>query len=78
MKKELFENHLGKVEKIVNELEEGNLNIEESLSRYEEGIKELKKCYEILDNMEKRIEILLKDEKGNIQAKPFKKSSENA
>lgn len=77
MKKELFEDYLTQLEKIVAELEEGNLSLEESLNRYETGIKALKKCYEILDNMEKKIEMLVKDEKGVLQAKPFKKLSDN-
>lgn len=77
MKKELFEDYLTQLEKIVAELEAGNLSLEESLNRYETGIKALKKCYETLDNMEKKIEMLVKDEKGIIQTKPFKKLSDN-
>lgn len=77
MKKELFEDYLNQVEKTISELEEGNLSLEESLSRYEAGIKALKKCYEILGGMEKKIEILLKDEKGNLQSKPFRKHQSN-
>lgn len=72
-----FEDYLQQVEKIVSELEEGNLDLEESLNRYEEGIKALKKCYEILNSIEKRIEVLIKDEKGNFQCKPFKQSANN-
>lgn len=56
-----FEDYLHKVEKIVSELEEGNLPLEESLSKYEEGIKSLKVCYEILKAMEKRVEIVGKE-----------------
>lgn len=73
-----FEHYLTQLEKIVAELEEGNLKLEESLNRYEQGIKALKKCYEIVGNMEKKIEIIVKDEKGIIQTKPFKKSSDYA
>ncbi|MBI4833298.1 MAG: exodeoxyribonuclease VII small subunit [Planctomycetes bacterium] len=72
-----FEEYLLQAEKIVAGLEEGNLDLEESLCHYEEGIKALKKCYEILNGIEKRIEILIKDEKGNFQCKPFKKSNDN-
>jgi exodeoxyribonuclease VII small subunit len=77
MKKEQFEDYLTQLEKIVAELEEGNLSLEESLNRYETGIKALKKCYEVLDNMEKKIEMLVKDEKGFLQPKPFKKLLDN-
>jgi len=77
MKKEQFEDYLTQLEKIVAELEEGNLSLEESLNRYETGIKALKKCYELLDNMEKKIEMFVKDEKGILQTKPFKKLSDD-
>lgn len=72
MKKERFEDYLNKVEKIVSELEEGNLPLEESLARYEEGVKTLKKCYEIIKAMEKRVEILVKDPSGQMQPRPYK------
>ncbi|MEK7450048.1 MAG: exodeoxyribonuclease VII small subunit, partial [Planctomycetota bacterium] len=67
-----FEDHLARVEKIMEELESGNLDLEESIGKYETGISSLKKCYEILGQMEKRIEILIKDENGNFVTKPFK------
>jgi exodeoxyribonuclease VII small subunit len=55
-----FEEHLARLEKIVEELEGGDLTLDDSLARYEEGVKALKKCYEILRDAEKRVEILLK------------------
>lgn len=73
MKKERFEDYFSEVEKIVAELEEGNLDLDKSLEKYEEGIKALKKCYEILSAMEKKIEVLTKDEQGNLVTKPMKK-----
>jgi len=72
MKKERFEDYLAQVENIVSELEEGNVDLEKSLEKYEAGIKALKKCYEILSAMEKKIEVLTRDEKGNLITKPFK------
>ena len=75
MKKERFEDYLAEVENIVAELEEGNVDLEKSLEKYETGIKALKKCYEILSAMEKKIEVLTRDEKGNLITKPFKKTS---
>lgn len=74
MKKERFEDYLKKVEDIISDMEEGNLDLEESLEKYEKGIKALKKCYEILNSMEKKIELITKAEKGKIKTKPFKKS----
>ncbi|MEW6027097.1 MAG: exodeoxyribonuclease VII small subunit [Planctomycetota bacterium] len=75
MKKERFEDYLAEVEKVVAELEEGEVDLEKSLEKYEAGIKALKKCYEILSGMEKRIEVLTKDADGNLAAKPLKKNS---
>lgn len=75
MKKERFEDYLAEVENIVAELEEGNVDLEKSLEKYETGIKALKKCYEILSAMEKKIEVLTRDEKGNLITKPLKKTS---
>jgi exodeoxyribonuclease VII small subunit len=72
-----FEDYLGELETIVNNLEEGNLDLETSLKKYEEGVKALKQCYEILDSMEKRIEILTKDADGKLQSKPFKTKKNN-
>lgn len=67
-----FEDYLQELEGIVSDLEEGNLGLETSLKKYETGVKALKKCYEILDGMEKRIELLTKDKEGNFRTRPFK------
>jgi len=73
LRSERFEDYLSRVEKIVADLEEGNLPLEDSLAKYEAGVKALRQCYEILQGMEKRIEILVKDQKGQRRAQPFKK-----
>lgn len=75
MKKERFEDYLAEVEQVVAELEEGEVDLEKSLEKYETGIKALKKCYEILSGMEKKIELLTKDAEGNLTTKPTKKNS---
>jgi len=66
-----FEEHLARLEKIVEELEGGSLTLDDSLARYEEGVKALKKCYEILREAEKRVEVLLKSEDGALKTAPF-------
>ncbi len=71
-----FEEHLARLEKIVEELEGGDLTLDESLARYEEGVKALKKCYEILRDAEKRVEILLKSDDGTLKTEPFKAEEE--
>lgn len=62
MKEELnFEDAMKALEKIANELENGELSLEQSVERFEEGIKISKKCNEILEKAEKKISILIKD-----------------
>jgi exodeoxyribonuclease VII small subunit len=71
-----FEEHLARLEKIVEELEGGDLTLDDSLARYEEGVKALKKCYEILRDAEKRVEILLKSDEGELKTAPFEPEEE--
>ena len=71
MPKERFEDALNKLEKIVSQLEEGDISLEESLKLFEEGIRLSRICNQKLDEVEKRVEILIKGEDGTIKAKPF-------
>ena len=57
-----FEETIKNLEQIANELEKGDLDLEASVSKFEEGMELSKKCNELLENAEKRISILLKDE----------------
>jgi exodeoxyribonuclease VII small subunit len=60
-KKETFEDHLRQVEETVKALESGKLGLEESIDKYEAGIKAIKECYKILETAEKKIHTLAKD-----------------
>ena len=60
-KKGSFEETIKELEKIATELENGDLSLEDSVSKFEEGMKLLKQCNDLLENAEKRITILLKD-----------------
>ena len=60
-KKGSFEETIKELEKIATELENGDLSLEDSVSKYEEGMKLSKQCNDLLENAEKRITILLKD-----------------
>lgn len=62
MAKTSFESNIENLEKIITELEEGNLNLDESISKFEEGIKMSKQCNKILEEAEKKITILLEKE----------------
>ncbi len=64
-KNQTFESSLGELEKIVRKLEDGDLSLEESLKLFEDGVRLSRECQERLSQAERRIEILLKDEKGN-------------
>jgi exodeoxyribonuclease VII small subunit len=63
--KNTFEASLTALEKIVRRLEQGDLSLEESLKLFEDGVKLSRECQERLNQAERRIEILLKDENGN-------------
>ena len=56
-----FEEAMKDLEKIANELEKGDLNLDQSVLKFEEGMKLSKICSEILENAEKRISILIKN-----------------
>ncbi len=58
-KKISFEETMNKLEQIATELEKGDLNLEESVTKFEEGMKLSKECSDLLESAEKRITILL-------------------
>lgn len=55
-----FEENIEQLEKVVQELESGNLNLEDSIKKFEEGINLSKKCNDILEEAEKKITVLVK------------------
>jgi exodeoxyribonuclease VII small subunit len=61
-KKESYEEMLTKLQDILNNLETDELNLEESMKSYEEGVKLINKIYKILDSYEAKISII-KDDK---------------
>jgi exodeoxyribonuclease VII small subunit len=73
-----FEDGLKRLEKIVDELEAGNIPLEEALERYEEGIKLSKICAKKLEEAKSRIEILLKSKDGSVELKPFDEKDADA
>jgi exodeoxyribonuclease VII small subunit len=71
-----FEEALNKLERIVQELEGGNLSLDKAIKIYQQGLTISKQCLELLDKAEKKIEVCSKDKDGNIKIKPFKENSE--
>ena len=69
-----FEDALKKLEKIVEDLEGGNLSLDDALGKYEEGIKLSKLCVKRLELAKKKVEILMKSEDGSVELKPFDES----
>ena len=71
-----FADALCELEKIVQDLEDGETGLEQSLVRYEQGVGLLKRCYSQLREVEQRImELTGKDEAGNPVLRPFEHAS---
>jgi exodeoxyribonuclease VII small subunit len=66
-----FEDCLTRLEQIVTALEAGNLPLEQSLKVFEEGVTLARRCSRYLDEAERRIEMLAKDDTGAVTTRPF-------
>jgi len=67
-----FEQAIAALEKIVHELEEGQLGLDQAVGRYEAGVKLLKQCHGLLAQAERRIELLTGvDAQGQPVVEPF-------
>jgi exodeoxyribonuclease VII small subunit len=71
-----FEESLKKLEDIVNQLEQGDLTLEESLKLFEEGIKLSRLCSRQLEEAEKKVEMLLKNDGDTLATRPFLEEEE--
>ncbi len=71
-----FENALARLESIVGELEQGELALEKALKLFEEGVKISRFCSTKLNEAERKVEILLKDEKGELTEEAFQPEGE--
>lgn len=72
-----FEESLEALERVVHDLEDGKLGLSESLARYEQGIKHMKQCYQMLEAVERRIEVLTGvGEDGSALTETFDESNE--
>ena len=67
---------MAELQQVVAELEEGEIGLEESMRRFEQGMSLLRHCYALLENAEQRIEILSgHDAEGNPVTEPFDASA---
>ncbi|MBS3758650.1 MAG: exodeoxyribonuclease VII small subunit [Desulfobacterales bacterium] len=71
MPKKTFEDAMTQLEKIVQELEAGDLPLEKALKRFEEGVRLSKFCFDKLEETEKKITLLSSDASGNVSEAPF-------
>lgn len=65
-----FEQALDELERLVEQMEQGNLSLDESLKTFERGIELSRTCQRALDEAEQRIQILTQQD-GKIETKPF-------
>ncbi len=75
MEENNFEKSMESLEKIVTELENGELNLDESVKKFEEGMKIAQKCNNILEDAEKKITILL-EKNGDLEENSFDVNNE--
>ncbi|MGC9453380.1 MAG: exodeoxyribonuclease VII small subunit [Phycisphaerae bacterium] len=61
-----FEQALEQLEKIVEQIESGEVSLEESIDKYAQGIKLIKQCRSILDEAERKIQLLSETESGEL------------
>jgi exodeoxyribonuclease VII small subunit len=71
-----FEKALEKLEKIVAELEEGDVSLDASLKRYEEGVKLVRVCRDNLEKAKKKVQLLMKDKNGEFTKKDMETGEE--
>lgn len=70
MAKKTFESALGKLELITTELEAGELGLEKSLKKFDEGVQLVEFCSKRLEEARSQVELLQKN-KGELSAVPF-------
>lgn len=66
-----FEEDMKKLQKIVDELSGGKLTLGESLKQYEEGVKVAQRCSALLNDAQRKVELLMKKD-GSFQLQDFK------
>jgi len=77
-KKEKFEEALQKLETIVARMEQGDLPLEEALKAFEEGVRLAKFCTTKLDEAERKVEKLIRDQSGTLQSTPFSEEDDDS
>ena len=71
-----FEDALARLEVVVARLEGGDLPLEEALSLFEEGVRLTRLCSARLDEAERKVSLLLRDQEGLLREVPFGEAEE--
>lgn len=66
-----FEGALKALEEVVERLESGELSLEESLQYFEQGVQNAARCRKLLQEVETKVELLLKGQDGALTVEPF-------
>jgi len=72
-----FEDALARLETIVGQLEKGDLPLEDSLKIFEEGVRLSKNCLKLLEEAERKVQILLEDKEGRKRIKTLDRKEED-
>ena len=75
VEKKKFEEAVEELEKVVERLESGELSLEEALAAFEDGVKLVNLCNQKLTEVEKKIELLVKDKEGKLQLKSLERTA---
>ncbi len=78
MAKKTFEESMSQLEKIVEELEAGNLPLDKALKKFEEGVALSRSCFEKLEETEKKITSLMQQQDGSVKETPFEPNTEQS
>jgi exodeoxyribonuclease VII small subunit len=69
-----FEAALDELEQVLEQLESGEMALEDSLAAFEKGVGLVKYCNQKLNEVEKKVEMLVKDKEGKLQLKALAES----
>lgn len=65
-----FETSLNELETLVNQIEQGDLSLEDALGAFEQGVKLTRECQSILDQAEQKVQVLI-EKNGELHSQPF-------
>jgi exodeoxyribonuclease VII small subunit len=66
-----FEDELADLEGIVNQIDSGELSLEDSISSFERGVALVRSLNQKLDEVERRVEVLIRDSRGELKRSPY-------